>query len=119
MIRLPLRQGLEQGASLEAGAQAVKEALTKAGLQHEVRSTEIVGPVIGQDLKRKGILATLTALGGILAYIALRFRPSFGVGAIVATFHDILVTLVDADVVRLRAVAERHRRDPDASPATP
>jgi preprotein translocase subunit SecF len=94
MIRLPLRQGLEQGASLEAGAQAVKEALTKAGLQHEVRSTEIVGPVIGQDLKRKGILATLTALGGILAYIALRFRPSFGVGAIVATFHDILVTLV-------------------------
>ena len=94
MIRLPQRQGLEQGASLEADAQAVKDSLTKAGLPHEVRSTEIVGPVIGQDLKRKGILATLTALGGILAYIALRFRPSFGVGAIVATFHDILVTLV-------------------------
>jgi preprotein translocase subunit SecF len=94
MIRLPRRENVEEGAGLEADAQAVKDALTKAGLQHEVRSTEIVGPVIGQDLKRKGILATLTALGGILAYIAIRFRPSFGVGAIVATFHDILVTLV-------------------------
>jgi preprotein translocase subunit SecF len=94
MIRMPQRQNVEQGASLEADAQAVKDALTKAGLVYDVRSTEIVGPVIGQDLKRKGILATLTALGGILAYIAVRFRPSFGVGAIVATFHDILVTLV-------------------------
>jgi preprotein translocase subunit SecF len=68
-------------------------AIDKAGLgKYEVRSTEIVGPVIGRDLQRKGVYATLASIGGILVYIALRFRLSFAVGAVVATFHDILVT---------------------------
>jgi preprotein translocase subunit SecF len=44
-------------------------------------------------LKRQGILATVLALGGILAYIALRFKFSFAVGAVAATIHDLLVTL--------------------------
>jgi len=57
-------------------------------------STEIVGPVIGQDLQRKGIYATLTAIAGIMVYIGLRFRFTFAIGAIAATFHDVLVTLV-------------------------
>jgi preprotein translocase subunit SecF len=95
MIRLPLRQGLEQGASLEADAKQVEASVRAANIgEFDVRNREIVGPTIGEDLKRKGVAATLTALGGILVYIALRFRLSFGVGAIVATFHDILVTLV-------------------------
>jgi preprotein translocase subunit SecF len=95
MIRLPLRQGLEQGASLEADAKQVEASVKAANVgEFEVRNREIVGPTIGEDLKRKGVAATLTALGGILVYIALRFRLSFGVGAIVATFHDVLVTLV-------------------------
>ncbi len=93
LVRLP---GLvtEEGASLERGAKAVVEAMEAAKLgAFEIRSTEIVGPVIGRDLQRKGIYATLTALVGILAYIAVRFRLSFAVGAIAATLHDILVTL--------------------------
>jgi preprotein translocase subunit SecF len=95
MVRLPLRQGLEQGASLEADAKQVEASLRAANIgDFGVENREIVGPTIGEDLKRKGVAATLTALGGILAYIALRFRLSFGIGAIVATFHDILVTLV-------------------------
>ena len=51
------------------------------------------GPVVGQQLKRQGILATVFALAGILAYIALRFQFSFAVGAVAATLHDLLVTL--------------------------
>jgi preprotein translocase subunit SecF len=95
MVRLPLRKGLEQGASLEADAKQVESSLRSSNIgDFEVRNREIVGPTIGEDLKRKGIWATLTALGGILAYIAFRFRLSFGIGAIVATFHDVLVTLV-------------------------
>jgi preprotein translocase subunit SecF len=95
MIRLPLRPGVEQGASLEADAKQVEASVRAANIgEFEVRNREIVGPTIGDDLKRKGVAATLTALGGILVYIALRFRLSFGIGAIVATFHDILVTLV-------------------------
>ena len=54
---------------------------------------EIVGPVIGKDLQRKGIYATIASLIGIMTYIALRFRLSFGVGAAIASVHDVLVTL--------------------------
>lgn len=93
MIRLPIAAGQELGADLEADAQRVKAALKTAGLGEPETSTEIVGAVIGADLQRKGIYATLTALGGILIYVAFRFRFTFAVGAIVAAFHDILITL--------------------------
>ena len=67
-------------------------ALERAGLpKFEVTNREVVGPVIGADLQRKGIYATLASIIGITVYIALRFRFTFAIGAIVATFHDILV----------------------------
>jgi len=59
-----------------------------------VQSKEIVGPAIGADLRQKGIWATISSLGGILLYIWFRFRLTFAIGAIVATFHDVLVTIV-------------------------
>lgn len=94
LIRLPQTAGVEQGASLEQGAKVVVDALQKAGLpKFEVINREIVGPVIGAELQRKGIYATLASLVGITAYITLRFRFTFAIGAIVATFHDILVTI--------------------------
>jgi preprotein translocase subunit SecF len=93
-IRLPLDESAEQGASLEQGARAVEEALQKAGLpKFEMVQRDLVGPVIGADLQRKGIYATLASILAITLYIALRFRPSFAIGAIAATFHDILVTM--------------------------
>jgi preprotein translocase subunit SecF len=58
-----------------------------------LEGTEIVGPIVGDQLKRQGTLATVLALAGILVYIALRFQFSFAVGAVVATIHDLLVTL--------------------------
>jgi preprotein translocase subunit SecF len=93
LIRLP-ELVTEQGASLEQGSRAAEEALLKANLgKPELLSREIVGPVVGRDLQRKGIYATLASILGITAYIAFRFRFSFAVGAIAATLHDILVTL--------------------------
>ena len=94
MIRLPLDRGPEQGDSLENGARKIETALNAAGLHPTIVKKEIVGPQIGADLQSKGIWATLTALGGILIYVAFRFRLTFAIGAIVATFHDILITLV-------------------------
>jgi preprotein translocase subunit SecF len=58
-----------------------------------VVGTQVVGPVVGQELTRKGLMATALSLGGLLVYIAFRFRFSFAVGAVVATVHDLLVTL--------------------------
>lgn len=94
LIRLPQIEGEEQGANLEAAANVALAALRAASLpEFEVVSTEIVGPVIGAELQRKGVYATLASLAGIAIYIAIRFRPSFAVGAAAAVFHDVLVTL--------------------------
>jgi preprotein translocase subunit SecF len=94
LIKLPQTTAAEQGTSLEQGARQVVDALQKAGLpKFEVISTEIVGPVIGADLQRKGIYATIASIVGIAIYIALRFRPSFAIGAIAATLHDVFVTV--------------------------
>ena len=94
LVRLPQMEATEEGANLSQGADQIVEAIQGAGLpDFEVISTEIVGPVIGADLQQKGIYATLASIIGITLYIAFRFRPSFALGAIAATFHDILVTL--------------------------
>lgn len=58
-----------------------------------VLSTENVGPQIGTELRKKGILAVVFALIGMLAYIWFRFELRFGIGALVASFHDVLITL--------------------------
>ena len=93
LIRLPQVER-EEGASLEEGAKAVVGAIEQADFgAFELLSQEIVGPVIGRDLQRKGIYAFLSAMAGILVYIGLRFRFSFAVGAIIAVAHDILVTV--------------------------
>ncbi len=95
MIRLPLDTSqVEQGANIEEGARKIEAALNAANLNPTIISKEIVGPQVGKDLQSKGLWATLTALGGILIYVAFRFRLTFAIGAIVATFHDILITLV-------------------------
>jgi len=95
MVRLPMMKGQEEGTNLEAGVTQVTEALQRANVgQFTVVSKDLVGPTVGADLRTKGIYATLFALAGILVYVAFRFRFTFAVGAIVATFHDILITLV-------------------------
>src|SRR4029450_107363 len=82
LIRLPQQQGVEEGTALEQGSQRAEAALKGAGLSPEVDSREIVGPVIGADLQRRGIYAVLTSLAAITIYIGFRFRFSFAVGAI-------------------------------------
>jgi len=93
LIRVP-QLVAEEGAALEQNALAIVDSINKANLgKSEVRSQEIVGPVIGADLQRKGLYATLASLLGITIYIGLRFRFAFALGAIAATLHDVLVTL--------------------------
>jgi preprotein translocase subunit SecF len=93
MVRVPTI-GAEKGASLSAVAQQVDSALKKAGIGNFTRvGTEIVGPTVGAELTSKALWATALSLVGILAYLAFRFQFSFGVGAVVATIHDLLITL--------------------------
>jgi len=53
----------------------------------------MVGPKIGEDLKQQGLRATLFALAGMLVYIAFRFEWIYGVAAVVAVFHDTIITI--------------------------
>jgi preprotein translocase subunit SecF len=93
MIRVP-QVGTESGTELGKAADAVEQALESSALgAFTPVGREIVGPVVGQDLTTKGLWATGLSLAGILCYIAVRFRLSFAVGAIVATIHDLLVML--------------------------
>jgi preprotein translocase subunit SecF len=92
MIRVP-SVGEESGTNLSKTADAVIAALNQGQLgKFDVVGREIVGPIVGRQLTRQGILATVLALGGILLYVAFRFQWSFAVGAVVATVHDLLVT---------------------------
>ncbi len=93
LVRVP-HTGKEQGAALSQTADAVVNAIKQANLGgFKVVGTEIVGPVVGHDLTQKGLLATVLSLAGILVYIAFRFQLSFAVGAIVASIHDLLITM--------------------------
>ena len=93
LIRVP-STGTESGQSLSGPAQQVNTALKEAGINgFSTVSTEIVGPTVGAELKSKGLWATALSLIGILIYLAFRFQFSFGVGAVVATIHDLLITL--------------------------
>jgi preprotein translocase subunit SecF len=93
MIRVP-EVGAESGALLSTTAQHVEEALDKGSLGKRTRQgAEIVSATVGGELTNKAILATGLSLVGILLYLAFRFQFSFGVGAVVATIHDLLITL--------------------------
>lgn len=97
--------GLRKGGSGILGDFA---ELEKAGVKHRVverlrgsafvgkftfLSVEFVGPQVGQDLRRKAVLACIWALIGMLVYIAFRFKPLFGLAGIVTLAHDVLVAL--------------------------
>jgi len=60
---------------------------------YAVTDTKIVGPKVGSDLRRQAVYVTLAGLGAMLVYIWFRFELIYGVAAVVATFHDVIITL--------------------------
>jgi preprotein translocase subunit SecF len=58
-----------------------------------VRNVEIVGPQVGSQLRHQALMATLYSLGGMLVYLWFRFELIYGVGAVVACFHDTIITV--------------------------
>ncbi|MBN2705083.1 MAG: protein translocase subunit SecF, partial [Deltaproteobacteria bacterium] len=59
----------------------------------DVRRVEMVGPKVGKDLRRQGLLAIIYAMIGILIYITLRFEFRFALGAVLALIHDVMITV--------------------------
>ncbi len=72
---------------------AVNEIKKILGNDVEIRKVELVGPQVGDELKRDGILASVIAVIGISLYIWFRFEWQFALGAMIGLVHDILVTV--------------------------
>src|SRR6201988_3410023 len=88
LIRLPRQPGAD--GEQEHAVQLVRQAL---GSDVEYRRTEVVGPSVGSELIRAGVIATVLALFAIALYIWFRFEWQFGVGGMVSTLHDVLTTV--------------------------
>jgi preprotein translocase subunit SecF len=93
IISLPERDTKE--ATLDAGRAAIVKALDAnyPDNRAEIRSTEIVGPQVGAALRNQALLATGYSLAGMLVYLWFRFELIYGVAAVVAVFHDTLITV--------------------------
>jgi preprotein translocase subunit SecF len=88
LIRLPRQPGDDKAQM--AGVDRIKAAL---GNSVDYRRTEVVGPTVGNELIRAGVIATVLALLAIAAYVWFRFEWPFGVGAMLSTLHDTLTTI--------------------------
>ncbi len=93
--RSGLVRSLDELSSVEGVTPAVMAALKQECYtsQFAIRNVELVGPKVGADLQRQAIMATLYALGGMLVYIAFRFEWIYGLAAVIAVFHDTLITI--------------------------
>lgn len=83
---------LDSVEPLSTGARATIEAVAGLG-SFSLLGAESVGPAVGADLKRQASLAIGLSLLGMLIYIWIRFQLPYGVGAVAALFHDVIVTL--------------------------
>lgn len=84
----------EQGEGMVVGDK-IKQAIEQAfpDRKFEVLKEDKIGPKIGEELRKDALYAVAASFLVILAYIAVRFRFIYGVGAVVALFHDVLVAL--------------------------
>ena len=89
LIRLPAK-GQDSGAKL---SEAVMQKLQQEDPQAQLRRTEFVGPQVGQELVEDGGLALIVVCFGIVIYLWLRFEWKFGLAAIIANMHDVVIIL--------------------------
>jgi preprotein translocase subunit SecF len=80
--------------AMDSGREQIVGALkAHYGNPFNVRNVQVVGPTVGNQLKRQATLATLYSMLGMLIYLWFRFQLIYGVAAVIACFHDTLITL--------------------------
>jgi len=87
MIRIPVREGLTSAQVSETVLSALREREPAV----EMKRVEFVGPQVGAELLYDGLLALIVVTAGIMIYLAIRFEWKFSIGAIAATFHDVIL----------------------------
>jgi len=89
LIRLPAKPEISSAQLSEI----VMKALRQDDSTVDMRRVEFVGPQVGEELVENGALALLVVSLGIIAYLAVRFEWKFGVAAIIANLHDVVIIL--------------------------
>ncbi|MCC6472310.1 MAG: protein translocase subunit SecF [Burkholderiales bacterium] len=89
LIRLPLREGQNSADA----AKSVMAVLTAGDASARQQRVEFVGPQVGRELAENGALALLITSLGIVIYLAMRFEWKFGVAAIIANLHDVVIIM--------------------------
>ena len=89
MIRLPIEKGVTSAQQGEKVMAALKQADSSVTLQR----SEFVGPSVGEELVHGGLMALGMVILGIVIYLAIRFEWKFGVAAVIANLHDIVIIL--------------------------
>lgn len=99
--------GTTQNTQVNLGRETVKKALDTFGKEaapnvnladdpeaaYKIVGTDSVGPIAGKQLRDQAVIATLLGLAGILFFIAFRYDWTYAAGAVIAVFHDVLITL--------------------------
>lgn len=114
LIKIPLIEGTSEASSeaetvnqVSVGRESVKQALNTFGPEaapevalqddanaaYKIVGTDSVGPVAGAQLRNQAVIATLLGMAGILLFIAFRYDWTYAAGAVIAVFHDVLITL--------------------------
>src|SRR5919112_2722237 len=101
LIKVPLEGEGQDGrarvrealSTFGSEAPATSELEADPNASYKIVGTDAVGAIAGAQLRNKAIAVTLAALVGILVYIAARFEWTYGAAAVIAVFHDVLVTL--------------------------
>ncbi len=99
LIRIEQSQG-----NLEEISKSIQASLGQRFKEQgpEIRRVELVGPKVGKDLRTKGLWAVALSFVGILIYVAFRFHEfAYGIGGLVALFHDIIVTFGAIAITRM------------------
>ncbi len=93
-ISIPLQEEGEEGAMAQQDAlKRVNDTLSETIGEYELRGQDVVGSKVSGELRQKGLMAILLALGMVLFYIWFRFEWQFAVGAVLALFHDVILTI--------------------------
>jgi len=93
VVRIPPQKDLDTRENAKLGEKVIESLATATERGITMRRAEFVGPAVGEELTNQGGIGLMTALGVVLLYVAFRFQLKFAVGAVVALFHDVVITL--------------------------
>ncbi|MDK1022634.1 MAG: protein translocase subunit SecF [Gammaproteobacteria bacterium] len=99
-VRIPPQKHLGEEADVEIGDRVMKVLRESHDGTVSLKSSAYVGPAVGDELRDQGGLGMLLALAMVMLYVTFRFQLKFSLGAVIALFHDVVITLGIFSVMR-------------------